>query len=94
MKQNVLQISVTAAPEEQTDALSAGKMYEHNATALMFTLEESLVLPTYRYYAEFEKQDIRHRRKGCLHDERAKNPGHERRRAGCGNEPPQHRHYL
>lgn len=53
MKQNVLQISVTAAPEEQTDALSAGKMYEHNATALMFTLEESLVLPTYRYYAEF-----------------------------------------
>lgn len=53
MKQNILQISVTAAPEEQTDTRSAGKMYEHNATALVFTLEESLVLPEYRYYAEF-----------------------------------------
>lgn len=53
MKQNILQIAVSAAPEVQTDALQAGKMYEHNATALTFTLEESLVLSEYRYYVEF-----------------------------------------
>lgn len=53
MKQNLLQIAVTAAPDTAEDTLSAGKMYEHNATALVFTLEESLVLPEYRYYAEF-----------------------------------------
>lgn len=53
MKQNILQVAVTAAPEVQTDTLQAGKMYEHNATALVFTLEESLILPEYRYYAEF-----------------------------------------
>lgn len=53
MKQNILQIAVSAAPETAEDTLSAGKMYEHNATALVFTLEESLVLPEYRYYVEF-----------------------------------------
>lgn len=53
MKQNLLQIAVTAATDTPEETLSAGKMYEHNATALVFTLEESLVLPEYRYYAEF-----------------------------------------
>lgn len=53
MKQNVLKIEVTAAPEVQTDALQAGKMYEHNATALCFVLDELLVSSEYRCYAEF-----------------------------------------
>ena len=53
MKQNLLQIAVTAAPDTAEDTLSAGKMYEHNATALVFILDESLILPEYRYYAEF-----------------------------------------
>ncbi|MGN0560785.1 MAG: hypothetical protein ACI4K8_06995 [Candidatus Fimenecus sp.] len=53
MKQNLLQIAVTAATDTPEETLSAGKMYEHNATALVFTLEESLVLPEYRYYVEF-----------------------------------------
>ncbi|MGN0571800.1 MAG: hypothetical protein ACI4K9_06440 [Candidatus Fimenecus sp.] len=53
MKQNILQVAVTAAPETTEDALSAGKMYEHNATAICFTLNEALVLPEYRYYVEF-----------------------------------------
>ena len=35
MKQNLLQIAVTAAPDTAEDTLSAGKMYEHNATALV-----------------------------------------------------------
>lgn len=53
MKQNILQVAVTAALDTPEETLSAGKMYEHNATAICFTLEESLVLPEYRYYAEF-----------------------------------------
>lgn len=53
MKQNILQVAVTAAPDTPEETLSAGKMYEHNAAAICFTLEESLVLPEYRYYAEF-----------------------------------------
>lgn len=53
MKQNLLQIAVTAVTDTPEETLSAGKMYEHNATALVFTLEESLVLPEYRYYVEF-----------------------------------------
>lgn len=53
MKQNILQVAVTAAPEMNEEVLAAGKMYEHNATAICFTLEEALVSPEYRCYAEF-----------------------------------------
>lgn len=53
MIQNILKITVTAVPETSTDTLQAGKMYEHNATALCFILDEELVAPEYRCYAEF-----------------------------------------
>lgn len=53
MKQNIIEVAVSAAPETPTDTLQGGKMYEHNATALCFVLEEELVSPEYRYYAEF-----------------------------------------
>lgn len=53
MKQNILNVAVTAAPETDGAALSAGKMYEHNATAVCFLMDESLILPEYRYYVEF-----------------------------------------
>lgn len=53
MKQTVLNIAVTAAPETDGEALSAGTMYEHNATAVCFQMDASLVLPKYRYYVEF-----------------------------------------
>lgn len=53
MKQNIIDIAVTAVAEDATDTLQAGKMYEHNATALRFVLEEALISSEYRYYVEF-----------------------------------------
>ena len=43
MKQNILNVAVTAAPETDGAALPAGKMYEHNAAAVCFLVDESLI---------------------------------------------------
>lgn len=53
MKQNIIDVAVTAVAEDATDTLQVGKMYEHNATALRFVLEEALISSEYRYYTEF-----------------------------------------
>lgn len=53
MKQNMIELAVSAAPDTPTESLKAGRMYEHNATALCFVLEEALVSTEYRYYVHF-----------------------------------------
>ncbi len=53
MIQNVLKIPVPKSTQETEEALSAGNMYEHNATALQFLPDAAFLQSNYRFYAEF-----------------------------------------
>lgn len=53
MTQNILEIQVSQLAQETEEILSAGNMYEHNATALQFMLDAVYLHSDYRYYAEF-----------------------------------------
>lgn len=53
MQQNIVTIEVPASLSEPAQDLTVGNMYEHNATALEFVLDASLVSADYKYYLEF-----------------------------------------
>lgn len=53
MQQNIVTVEVPASLPEPAQEISAGNMYEHNATALEFVLDETLVSADYKYYLEF-----------------------------------------
>ncbi len=53
MQQNIVTIEVPASLPEPAQDISVGNMYEHNATALKFVLDEALVSADYQYYLEF-----------------------------------------
>lgn len=53
MKQHIIQIPVNPPPFPEPSEISAGVMFEHNATALMFLLDASYRTPDYCCYAEF-----------------------------------------
>lgn len=52
MKQNVIEIAVSPESAAEQEA-QAGVMYEHNATAVRFVIDEAYVQSGYRYYVEF-----------------------------------------
>lgn len=52
MKQNVIEIAVSPESAAEQEA-QAGVMYEHNATAVRFVIDETYVQSGYRYYVEF-----------------------------------------
>lgn len=53
MIQNILKIQVPMSVQETEETVSAGNMYEHNATALQFLPDEAFLQSDYRFYAEF-----------------------------------------
>lgn len=53
MQQNIVTVEVPPSLPEPAQDISAGNMYEHNATALEFVLDAALVSADYRYYLEF-----------------------------------------
>ncbi len=53
MIQNILKIPVPQSPQETEESLSAGNMYEHNATALQFLPDAAFLQSDYRFYVEF-----------------------------------------
>lgn len=52
MNQKIIEIKVTPDSTLQQEA-KAGVMYEHNATAICFSIDDVFLQPDYRYYLEF-----------------------------------------
>lgn len=53
MKQNIIRIEVAPTLPDSPTAADGGTMFEHNASALCFSLDAAYIAPDYRYYLEF-----------------------------------------